>query len=315
KKYSLTFLDTPGHEAFSGIRVRGAKVANVAVLVVSAEDGVKPQTLEALKAITDSHTPYIVAITKIDKPEANIEKTKQSLAENGIYIEGYGGDVPCVSVSAKTGEGVSELLDLIVLSFELAFESEGISGNSTLPAEGVIIESHRDPRKGLAATCVITDGSIKTGDFVASGTSAAPVRIMENYQGKPIKSAEYRSPVIIIGWDELPKIGDTFKTFKNRDEAREYADKNRKTPPKPAVIENSGFSLPLIVKADTSSSLEAVTAQIQKLAKENIVPKIISSGIGPVSENDIRVALVPPKALVVGFNVATDAPAKSLAQR
>jgi len=155
-KKTITFLDTPGHEAFSGIRTRGASVADIAVLVVSAEDGVKPQTLEALGSILKSKTPFIVAINKIDKAEANIERTKQSLAENEIYIEGYGGDVPVVELSAKTGAGVPELLDMIVLVADL----EQLTGNRIQLASGIIIESNRDIKKGISTTCIVKDGTV-----------------------------------------------------------------------------------------------------------------------------------------------------------
>ena len=152
--HTITFLDTPGHAAFSGIRTRGAKVADIAILVVSAEDGVKPQTIEALKSITDSKTPYIVAINKIDKPEANIEKTKQSLAENEIYVEGYGGDIPVVEVSGKNGQGIPDLLDMITLVSSMS----ELTGNKNQNGSGIIIESNSDNKKGISAVCIIKDG-------------------------------------------------------------------------------------------------------------------------------------------------------------
>ncbi len=319
KEGSITFLDTPGHEAFVGIRRRGANVADIAVLVVSAEDGVKPQTLEALSSIKVSGIPYVVAINKIDKPEANIERTKQSLAENEIYIEGYGGDIPAVEVSAKTGEGVPELLDMIILVAEL----QNLTGNTAAPAEGTIIESNRDPRKGISATCIIKNGTLTKGTFAASLGATSPVRILENYLGKPLSSATFSSPVRIIGWDELPVVGSTFKSFEKRFDAEKFAAEEKekikiapKAPEKKLEGEEISIArVPLIIKADTGSSMEAVLSEIQKSATERVSPQILSSGIGMISENDVRLAIGKEKAIIVGFHTSIDTPAKSLAMR
>ncbi len=315
KKHVITFIDTPGHEAFCGIRKRGASVADIAILVVSAEDNVKPQTLEALNSILESKTPYIVAINKIDKPGTNVEKTKQSLLENGIYVEGYGGDIPCVPLSAKTGEGVPELLDMIILVAEL----ENLSGDATLPATGTIIESNRDIQKGISATCIITNGSIEKGMYIASGLSTAPVRIMENYLGKPIDKATFSSPIKVIGWDTLPEVGNCFVTFPDRDGAREYVLKEKEKRDalgKNTVEESTSLnSIRVIVKADTGSSLEALISEIRKLATERVSAQVIASGIGAISESDIRLADGSEKAIVIGFNVKIDSPARNLAER
>ncbi len=311
---TITFLETPGHAAFSGIRKRGANAADIAVLVVSAEDGVKPQTIEALNSIKNSGTSYIVAINKIDKPTADIQKTKQSLAENQIYIEGYGGDTPVVELSAKTGVGVPELLDMIILVGEL----EELSGDKNINAEGIILESNRDIKKGISATCIIKNGSLKKGMYISSGTASAPIRMIENFLGKQINEAQFPSPVKIIGCDELPVVGANFKTWSKREEAREAVEKektegqNKKSGEENLICENT---IPLVVKADTGSSLEAVLGEIRKQNKENICPEIISSGIGNVSENDVRLANGSRKAFIVGFNVSIDSPAKSLAER
>ena len=317
RKITVTFIDTPGHEAFSGIRKRGASVADIAVLVVSAEDGVKPQTIEALNSIKGGAVPYIVAINKIDKQGANVEKTKQSLLENEIYIEGYGGDVPCVSLSAKTGEGVSDLLDMIALVAELA----ELKGDKNIDGEGIVVESNRDIKKGISATCIIKDGTVSKGMYITSGVASAPVRIMENYLGKQVESASFPSPVKIIGWDCLPEVGKPFKTWSKRDDARETIEKEKlarqeksKSQKNDSVSAENKISV--IVKADTGSSLEAVIGEIRKLDSEKISPEIISSGIGNISENDLRLASGGnEKAIVIGFNVLIDAPAKSLAER
>jgi translation initiation factor IF-2 len=316
KKHNITFIDTPGHEAFGGIRKRGAKVADIAVLVVSAEDGVKPQTLDALRSIRESSTPFIVAINKIDKPGADIEKTKQSLAENEIYIEGYGGDVPCIPISSKTGVGVPDLLDMITLVAELG----ELKGDPDALGSGIVLESNRDIKKGISATCVIQNGKIEKGMFVVSGVAISPIRIMENYLGKPLNSATFSSPVKIIGWDELPKVGDAFMAFENQKDAREAVALEKEKRGKEALsakteINENIHYIPLVIKADTGSSLEAMLSEIKKLKTERTEAKILSSGIGPVGESDVRLADGTEKAILIGFNVKIDAPAKALAER
>ncbi|MCX6701610.1 MAG: translation initiation factor IF-2 [Candidatus Zambryskibacteria bacterium] len=321
KKHIITFLDTPGHEAFCGIRRRGASVADVVVLVVSAEDGVKPQTLEALSSIKNSKTPFIVAINKIDKPDANIERTKQNLVENEIYIEGYGGDIPAVALSAKSGKGVPELLDMIILVAEM----ESLTGDPTVPAQGIVIESNRDIQKGISATCIIKNGTIEKGMYITSGTASAPVRIMENFLGKSIDKASFSKPIKIIGWDELPLVGNTFESYKTREEAREKIEKAKIIKDAEQNQENkSGYencdgsstnNIPIIIKADTGSSLEALISEIKKLTTDRVSAHIISSGIGTISENDVRLANGKEKAVIIGFNVKIDSPAKNLAER
>lgn len=316
RKSIITFIDTPGHEAFGGIRRRGANVADIAVLVVSAEDGVKTQTIDALKSIKESGVPYIVAINKIDKPGADIDRTKQSLTENEIYVEGYGGDVPCVPISAKTGEGVPELLDMITLVADLA----ELSGDHESLATGIVLESNRDIKKGISATCIIKNGTIEKGMYINSGTASSPVRMMENYLGKPIENASFSSPIKIIGWDEMPEIGDNFKVFNTREESKEEVVKEKAKAGNHTknVLDTNDSNLhvvPIVVKADTGSSLEAVTSEIKKLETDRVIPKIISSGIGPVGESDVRLADGSEKAIIIGFNVKTDSPAKNLADR
>lgn len=327
-KERVTFLDTPGHEAFRSLRSRGAKVADIAILVVSAEDGVKPQTLEALKAILEAKIPYIVAINKIDKPAANVDRTKQSLAENEIYVEGYGGTVPVVPLSAKTGEGVPELLDMIALVAELA----ELSADAAASAEGVAIESNLDPKKGISATLIIKNGTLRSGSFVAAGKAVAPVRIMEDTNGKPLREATFSSPVRIIGWSDLVQSGSPFKTFDTKNEALTYAQttaaadsfvrKGADTAPAgPAalvpgqigVVEAAVF--PIIVKADTVGSLEAIAYELGKIKDDRISIKIIDQGLGTIGEGDVKTASAYKSAVVVGFNVKADAQARSLSER
>ncbi|HJL55587.1 MAG TPA: GTP-binding protein, partial [Candidatus Paceibacterota bacterium] len=212
KERKITFLDTPGHEAFKKMRFRGAEVADIAVLVVSAEEGVKAQTLEALKSIRENKIPFIVAINKIDKPSADVEKTKQNILENEIYLEGLGGNVPFTPISAKTGEGIPELLDMMLLVADL----EELSGNSEGQASGIVIESHLDQKKGISTTLIIKDGILKIGSFIVAGDALSPVRIMEDFHGEQIKEAVFSSPVKVVGFSKIPVVGSSFETFKSK---------------------------------------------------------------------------------------------------
>jgi len=311
EKRKVTFLDTPGHEAFSSIRARGAKVADIAVLVVSAEDGVKPQTLEALECINKDNMPFIVALNKIDRPGANIDKVKQNLAENNVLVEGWGGTIPAVAISAKTGEGVPELLEMIALQSDL----EELHGNHSIPAEGFVIESDLNPKQGISATLIIKDGSLKTGMFVATKGAYTPVRAIGNYKGENISEATFSSPVKIVGWNAGPKVGSEFKTFDKKDDAIKFATEIiQKNEDDSKTNQNSSAFFEVVVKADTFGSLDAVIHELKKLGNEKIAVKIISKDVGDVSENDIKTAKIK-KSLILGFNVSTDKNAASLALR
>src|SRR3990167_115187 len=196
-KKRITFIDTPGHAAFKAIRARGAHAADIAILVVAADDGVKAQTLEALESIKDADIPFVVAINKTDKPEANIERTQASLMEKGVYLEKLGGDVPWTAISAKTGHGVDELLDLILIVAEL----NEFKGDPAAPASGYVIEAHRDSKRGVAATLIITDGTLRQGTAVLAGQAIAPVRILEKTTGESVREASFSMPVRLVGLD------------------------------------------------------------------------------------------------------------------
>ncbi len=317
KTEKITFIDTPGHEAFSGMRERGATTADIAILVVSAEDGVKKQTLEAYKEIEKAKVPFIVAINKIDKPSANVEKTKISLAEAGIYLEGYGGNISFVAISAKTGAGVDELLDLILLTAEIS----DLKGDATKPAEGTVIEADRDPKKGISATLVIKNGSIGPGMFVASGTAFSPTRIIENHAGKKITEATFSSPIRLVGWNKAPAVGSTFVTFTSKRDLEEYVEeaKIQESKAKPAEKRDPAQSdkkiIPLIVKADVLGSVEAIEHEVRKIQSERVLIKVIYASIGDITESDIKVAGADPETLVVGFNVKIDSQAKAMIER
>lgn len=315
----ITFLDTPGHEAFQHLRSRGSKAADVAILIVSAEDGVKLQTLEALAAIQEAAIPYIVAITKIDKPNANIDRVKNSLLENGIYIEGMGGNIAYVPISSKTGEGIPALLDLLLLTAEL----EELSGDSTIPAEGIVIESHRDPKKGISATLIIKDGSLKSGSYIVAGRAMAPLRLIEDFRGKQIKEATFSSPVTIVGWNDIPPVGEAFVCVASKKEAEKIVGNLTIRKAGDDVLgilthpeaEKGAFLLPIIIKADVVGTIEALHHEFQKSLSPQAGIKIVREGVGAVSENDVKLAQSTEQALVVGFNVSVDSAAQDYAER
>lgn len=309
----ITFLDTPGHQAFTGMRARGARVADIAVLVVSAEDGVKAQTIEAYKAIKEAGVPFVVAINKIDKPNANIERTKQSLAEADILVEGYGGDISFVPLSAKSGEGVPALLDLLLLTAEL----EALEGDHDAPLDGVIIESRMDPKKGATATIVITNGTAKKGAFMACEGAFAPLRTIENFLGKPVDSATFSSPVRITGWSSVPKVGAKVTALTTKKEAESFSESSVPT----SVVANhkplatNTVVIPIIIRADVAGTLEAIEGELAKIHHERVVLRIISKGVGNITENDMKLAVGATGAVVIAFGVKHDALAQDLATR
>ncbi|MDQ5949816.1 MAG: Translation initiation factor, partial [Patescibacteria group bacterium] len=211
----ITFLDTPGHAAFSGMRERGATVADIAILIVSAEDGVKAQTIEALNTIVEAKVPYLVAINKIDRPGANVEKAKMELMEKGVYLEGYGGNIPYVEISAKAGTNIPALLDTILLVADM----ENFTGDSSKTARGIVIESNMDPKRGISATMVIKDGTLSKGMFLVVEDAIVATRIMEDFLGKTISEVSMCAPVRLIGFDKVPAVGSVFESFNTKKEA------------------------------------------------------------------------------------------------
>lgn len=325
----ITFIDTPGHEAFKSVRSRGAEVADIAVLIVSAEDGVMPQTLEALNSITEKEIPYVVAINKIDSPTANIESAKNSLVENGIYIEGYGGNIPYAEISALSGKNVDELLDLILLSAEL----EEFKADSGACAEGFVIESRKDKFTGISTTLVIKNGTLRQGDFVMSCDAYSPIRIMKDYKGVILKEATFSTPVSVSGWNKIPKVGFKFVTASCKKDAEksciEYGELNKKSKANTQLQRKNNiqgkihkaenFLVPIIIKADTDGSLEAILYELKKveLANEenNAQTKIILTTTGNISENDLKLASGNSNTIIVGFGVNIDKQAEIMAER
>ncbi len=309
----ITFIDTPGHAAFSAIRARGANIADIAILVVAADDGVKAQTLEALAQIREAGIPFIVAINKIDKPNADLNRTQASLMEKNVYLEKLGGDVPWAAISAKTGQGIDELLDVILLVAEI----QEFKADPAIAAEGFVIEAHRDQKRGIAATLIITSGTLSSGMAVLAGRAIAPVRIMENHQGKTLKQASFSTPISLIGFDALPGVGETFCSFKNKKEAeaaRSAMPAESATTFSQETVEGR-YYMPVIVRADVTGSLEAILQEIARIGDEHARITIVQSGIGNISEGDVKTALAgAAHATLIGFNVGIDSVAETLAR-
>lgn len=311
-KKRVTFLDTPGHEAFQQMRLRGADVADIAILIVSAEDGVKPQTMEALTSIQKAGIPYIVAINKIDKPGADLIRTQSSLIEHEIYIEGMGGNISWVAISAKSGQGVDELLDLLLLTAELA----ELTTDTNASATGSVIEGKLDEKRGSTATLLIKNGVIRTGNFVVSGTSYAPVRIMEDWSGKTINEASASEPVGIVGWNEVPSVGESFEMVENKKEAETLilAHKNA-TPKAPANVSSDLPTIPLLIKADVLGTIDAIKHELHKCESDRVCVRVIGTGVGTITANDVQNVSATENAIIVGFNVKPDRSAVELAER
>ena len=322
----ITFLDTPGHEAFSLMRKRGAKIADIAILVVAANDSVKKQTVEAIQIIKAQKIPYLVAITKIDMQGASVEKVKQDLAGQDVLLEGYGGTIPFVPISSKTGEGIPDLITVVLLLADIA----ELEGDPSQSAEGFVIESHRDPKRGVSATLVIKNGTLKKGLFAVSSGSFTPVRRIENFLGDPVEEASFSSPVQIMGWDETPPVGASFQTVGSKKEAMSLTvfsksiDGKKETRPRMIAgvantEEKNSVVIPLVIKADTLGTLEAVSLEILKIQSEQIEFNILDKSIGNIGEADMKRAASDKKPgenpLVLGFNVLIEDRAQALGDR
>jgi translation initiation factor IF-2 len=315
---TITFLDTPGHEAFRALRSRGAQVADVAILVIAADEGVKPQTKEAYDAIIEADIPFVVAFTKIDKNGADIDRVKNSVIENGIYLEGLGGSIPYTPVSSKTGEGVPELLDLVLLTADLA----ELTADTSLPATGFVLESSQDPKRGISATVIIKDGTLEIGSVVVAGKASAPVRFIENFLAKRIDTGNASQPVSLSGWSALPAAGTPFAMVENKKEAEKLVAGNALLPDFTAQLRNRDTAeedagktiVPIVIKADVTGSIEAIIHELKKSTHELVALKIVADGIGTVSEADVKIAQAG-NAMIIGFHVGIDSSARDLAER
>ncbi len=322
----ITFLDTPGHEAFTAMRMRGANSTDIAVLVVAADDGVMPQTVEAISHAKAAGVEIIVAINKIDKPSANIERVKQELSEYELIPEDWGGSTIFVPVSAHTGEGIDTLLEMILLTAEVC----ELKANPNRSARGLVIEAQLDKGKGPVATILVQKGTLHVGDFIAAGACNGKVRAMMDDKGRRIKEAGPSTPVEILGLGDVPNAGEILLAFDSDKEAKNFAgafvseNKNRlleETKGKLSLdnlfdqIQASDLKeLPLIVKADVQGSVEAVKQSLTKLSNEEVVVKVIHGGVGAINESDVSLAATS-NAIIIGFNVRPDATAKQLAEQ
>ena len=322
---TITFLDTPGHEAFTAMRARGAQCTDIAVLVVAADDGIMPQTIEAIHHAKAAGVSIIVAVNKIDKPEANIERIKTQLTEHDILIEEWGGDVMLCPVSAKTGQGIEELLE----SINLLADIKDLKANPDRKAKGVVIEAKLDPNRGSIATVLIQNGTLKVGDSIVVGTVTGKVRAMSDDKGRKISSAGPSVPVSIMGLDDVPNAGDTLYAVEQANltklvaEERKNKEKEERIKQASKVTLDDLFSkiedgqvktLNIVVKADVKGSAEAVKSSFEKLSTDEVKVNVIHSGVGAINESDIMLA-DSSNAIIIGFNVRPDSNAKQTAER
>ncbi len=321
----VVFLDTPGHEAFTEMRSRGAKVTDIAILVVAADDGIMPQTVEAINHSKAAGVPIIIAINKTDKPTANVEKVRQELSEKGLLVEEWGGDVIDVPVSAKTGDNIETLLEMVLLVAEM----EELKANPDRNAVGTVIESNLDKGRGPVATVIVANGTLKVGDAIVAGSSYGKVRAMINDKGKRIKKAPPSTPVEILGLNEVPNAGDQFVVLNSDKAARILGEKRKEKIRDVQMKATSKISLEdlfeqmqhgelkelnIIVKADVQGSVEAVRQSIEKLSNEEVSVKVIHGGVGAITESDIMLASAS-NAIVIGFNVRPSTGATTLVER
>jgi translation initiation factor IF-2 len=314
----ITFLDTPGHEAFTVMRARGAQVTDITILVVAADDGVMPQTLEAIDHARAAGVPIVVAINKIDKPEANPETVKQQLADAGLVIEEWGGDVVCVPISAKEKKGISDLLDNLLVVAEM----EELKADPSRPAVGVVIEAEMDKSRGPMATVLIQTGTLKVGDTVVVGSTWGRIRAMFNDVGKRVRKAEPSMPVAILGLDSLPQVGDTLNAVPGEHQARALIQKHQQERAPRAVSLDNLFDqistgevkeLNVILKADVQGSIEPIRSSLERLGTDKVQVRIIHSSSGNITESDVMLAIAS-KGLIIGFGTGIEAGAKRLAE-
>lgn len=308
----ITFIDTPGHAAFSKMRARGARVADIAILVVAVDDGVQPQTKEAIKIIEEAKIPFIVALNKIDKPGVDVEKIKNELMQNGVFLEGYGGHVSYQLISAKLGQGVNELLDLILLASEVEDLNYGLKNQ----AQGFILESQMDSRRGVVASVILKDGVLRAGDEIVAGEAYGKIKILENFLGEPVKEITPSSPARVLGFDAIPQVGEIFYAGKS---VKELIVKAKKTAlakkiSQEATTEEKRKKIKLILKSDVSGSLETLSGIIKNLPQQkefNI--EIIDEEVGEITDGDVKLA-VAADAIIISFKASATKAAENLAK-
>jgi len=320
----ITFLDTPGHEAFAALREHGAQLTDLVIIVVAADDGVKPQTIEAIRFARKAGVKIIIAINKIDKEGADPNRVKQQLAEQELLVEEWGGDIVAVEVSAKSRQGLDQLLDMVLLVADV----EDLRAEAQGPASGLIIEAHKEQGRGPVAIALVTEGTLRSSDFVVAGATYAKIRNFETTDGTPIREATPSTPALITGFKTLPEFGDEFKVAGSEKEARMLAEEEahkRSGSGNRAGLNSSELiriinrskevtELNIIVKADVQGSLTSVIDSLKTLDTDEVAVRIVGSGIGPVSENDIHMAHTS-KAIIYGFNVELPTTIKQIASR
>lgn len=308
----ITFLDTPGHAAFSAMRRRGAQVADLAVLVVAADDGMQPQTHEALEAIRAVDIPYVVAINKIDKPNADLDKTKADLTQADVLLEGWGGDIPNVEISAKEGTKIDDLLEIIQLLAEMA----ELRGDASAPAEGVVIEAHQDPRKGTITTALVKNGTLRVGDVVVAGSITGKVKALEDFEGNGVKEAGPSMPTVILGLNEVPEVGDALRAVATEAAATAAAAEEKERRSFEVTIREGepSVTFPLLIKSDVRGSLEAIIGELEKLKNKHVALQVIAASTGDITENDVKQAGAMG-ATIFGFRIKARNAITNVAER
>jgi translation initiation factor IF-2 len=304
----ITFIDTPGHEAFSKMRSRGAKVADLAILVVAADDGVKPQTKEAIQILKDSGTTFIVAINKIDKNNSDVEKVKNDLLQNEVLLEGFGGSISYALISAKTGEGVPELLDLILLTAEV----EELTYVPGVPARGVVIEAKLDRRRGNEVMIVLKDGTLKKGDEIFTETAKGKVKILENFLSEGVDELIPSSPALILGFEKLPVVGEEFQVGKLPEDHASETRQNIGRVPLKKIDKEKRLTLRLILKANVAGSLEALGDIVKKLSQDEVILEVMDEAVGDITDGDVKLSIANG-AVIFGFGTRVEKAAEVLA--
>ncbi|MEA3295925.1 MAG: translation initiation factor IF-2 [Patescibacteria group bacterium] len=308
----ITFIDTPGHEAFSAMRSRGAKVADIAILIIAAEEGIKPQTKEAISFIKLAGIPMIVALNKIDKPQADPEKVKTELSQIDVLVESRAGKVPSVNISTKTGQGIPDLLELILLIAEM----QDLRGDINKSAQGVVIEAYLDDQRGPVATLLLRDGVLKQGDIIGTKSSFGKAKILENFKGEAMEKVMPSNPAVVIGFEQAPQVGEEFEIYSDIDSAREYIEQRQKKIKQASVYEFDASKkvLNLILKADVSGTLEAIEQAFKNFPQDKVILRTLKSQVGDVNENDVKLAKAS-NAKIICFRQKINPGAKNLAHR
>ncbi|MFA5013536.1 MAG: translation initiation factor IF-2 [Candidatus Paceibacterota bacterium] len=301
----ITFIDTPGHESFSAIRSRGSKIADIAILVIDAAEGIKKQTKEAISLIKEVDIPSIVALNKIDKPDANPEMVKQQLAKEEMYVESMGGTIPAIEISAKTGKGINDVLDMI----QLVAEMQELKYDTVSPAEGTIVEAYLDSRRGPTGTAILEKGVLKQGDFVATDSTVGKIKNLEDSRGEEIEQAFPGDPIIIVGFESVPAVGERFIVYNTYEEAlsnvKPKEQRNTALIIEPKEGEEEKKYLKVILKADATGSLEAIEEVFKTLPQETVGIKVIKAEVGNVNESDVKAAQ-SANGVVIAFRVKLD---------